>query len=561
MTHEYDHRRATAQFGSTSLPAMATPGRTSRSADLRSPDHPVPSALAQSNRLATAAQKGRNGRAATTSERYDAALAPIDASKKVGGDAFRSPRFMGDPILKAVADGVATLKVGDSGLSVSRLQTALADSGHALTRTGTFDEVTTAVLRRFQLNKSLATSGALDKTTLIALDAEFADHARDAAIAMSLQPATKPTEGIEYAHGDAPAELLDGTSRPTAAEAIEAVDVLAAIQTVDKATGETVVFDEEGVLNHRGPYKENLIALLDALIDLQFDLLAKDKGKLHADPERLHSLSDVANVGQASKTRTDAVFGAYAVGPAFDTTRNLRDRWTTEDSRIRKLTARSAAGGRDGTSAEAELTGIARWRVQKIINEQLVVKQLNAEYGAIVSRDAEHRIIEAVITETANKHKAELLEIQKGWPGGADPNTGEVFMQLFKGSDAKENRTFMWETFQMLIHEYLHILTHSRYHEYSDRLADRDSARGHTLCEGATDYLTRTVLSTVDYGDEALRRQVEGPYHEPGTAEEPPAYHGYSQAVEAEQLVGVVGARNMYAAYFLGEIELIGGSL
>jgi hypothetical protein len=30
--------------------------------------------------------------------------------------------------------------------------------------------------------------------------------------------------------------------------------------------------------------------------------------------------------------------------------------------------------------------------------------------------------------------------------------------------------------------------------------------------------------------------------------------------LEAEQVVGVVGASNMYAAYFLGEIELIGGS-
>jgi hypothetical protein len=29
--------------------------------------------------------------------------------------------------------------------------------------------------------------------------------------------------------------------------------------------------------------------------------------------------------------------------------------------------------------------------------------------------------------------------------------------------------------------------------------------------------------------------------------------------VEAEQLVGIVGARNAFAAYFLGQVELIGG--
>jgi len=80
------------------------------------------------------------------------------------------------------------------------------------------------------------------------------------------------------------------------------------------------------------------------------------------------------------------------------------------------------------------------------------------------------------------------------------------------------------------------------------------------LREGATEYLTKTVLSTVNYSDATLRKQVEGPYHDPGTAEAPPSYGGYAQAVEAEQVVGVVGASNMYAAYFLGEIELIGGS-
>lgn len=68
------------------------------------------------------------------------------------------------------------------------------------------------------------------------------------------------------------------------------------------------------------------------------------------------------------------------------------------------------------------------------------------------------------------------------------------------------------------------------------------------------------MLSTMNYGDAALRKQVECPYHDPGTVEKPPTCGGYAQAVEAEQVVGVVGASNMYAAYFLGEIELIGGS-
>lgn len=561
MTHEYERRRDNAKPGSKLQPDTAVPGRMSRSAALRRPEHPVPSALAQRDQRATTVPNGVNGRAVRTSDRYEAALAPIDVSRKVGGEAFYSPRFMGDSTLEAVVNGGATLKLGDGGISISRLQTALADLGYEVSRSGMFDDTTAAGLKRFQLSKSLVASGILDKATLIALDAAFAGNSRDAAIAMSSRPTTKPTEGVEYAHGAAPAELLAGTSRLTSAQAAEAIDVLAAIQTIDKTTGETLVFDEEGVLNGRAPYREILTALVNLIIDHLFSMLAKDKGKLHADPESLHSLDDVANVGQASKARTDAVFGAYAVGPAFDTSRNLRDRWATEDARIKDLTARSEVPGISGTAAAAELAGIARWRVQKIINDHSAVEQLNADYGAVVSRNGERQVIEAVITEIASKRKMELLEIQRGWPGAADPDTGEVFMQLFKVGDATKNRRFMWNTFQMLIHEYLHILNHSRYCEYTDKLTDRDCARGHTLREGVTDYLTRTVLATVNYRDELLRQQVEGPYHEPGVAEEPPAYHGYSQAVEAEQVVGVVGARNMYAAYFLGEIELLGGSL
>jgi hypothetical protein len=398
------------------------------------------------------------------------------------------------------------------------------------------------------------------KATLSALDAVFADHTRDAAIAKGKAPPTKPTEGTEYAYGTAPKELMTGTSKPSAAEATEATDVLAAMQTVDKTTGKAVVFDEDGKKNGKGKYKASLTTLINKVVDAQFASLAKDKGKDHADPKNLHQLSDVAHAGQASKTKTDAVFGGYASGPAFDATTNLRDRWATEEKKIKDLEAKQAAGGAAGAAAGDKLAGIAKWRVQKIVNSNRQVAQLNADYGAIVSRGPEKKIVEEVVDDIAGKRGAELREIQKGWPGAADPDTHEVFMQLFKSTDATENRKFMWQSFQTLVHEYIHTLNHSRYRTYTGKLSKTDPARGHTLREGATEYLTKTVLSTVNYSDATLRKQVEGPYHDPGTVEAPPSYGGYAQAVEAEQVVGVVGASNMYGAYFLGEIELIGGS-
>jgi len=280
----------------------------------------------------------------------------------------------------------------------------------------------------------------VDKATLTALDEVFADHTRDAAIAKGKAPPKKPTEGTEYAYGTAPKELMTGTSKPSAAEATEATDVLAAMQTVDKTTGKAVVFDEDGKKNGNGKYKTNLTTLINKVVDAQFASLAKDKGMEHADPKNLHQLSDVAQAGQASKAKTDAVFGGYASGHAFDATTNLRDRWATEEKKLKDLETKSAAGGAGGAAADAKLAGIAKWRVQKIVNSNRQVAQLNADYGAIVSRGPEQKIIEEVVDDIAGKRGAELREIQKGWPGAADPDTHEVFMQLFKSADAKENR-------------------------------------------------------------------------------------------------------------------------
>jgi hypothetical protein len=49
----------------------------------------------------------------------------------------------------------------------------------------------------------------------------------------------------------------------------------------------------------------------------------------------------VAKAGVASKEKTDAVFGSYASGPAFDATTNLRDRWATEEKKIKDLETRA----------------------------------------------------------------------------------------------------------------------------------------------------------------------------------------------------------------------------
>ena len=50
---------------------------------------------------------------------------------------------------------------------------------------------------------------------------------------------------------------------------------------------------------------------------------------------------------------------------------------------------------------------------------------------------------------------------------------------------------------------------------------------------------------------------MEGPFHDPSVTVAPELVSS-DAAIEAEQVVGLVGARNEYAAYFLGHVELPG---
>jgi hypothetical protein len=107
-----------------------------------------------------------------------------------------------------------------------------------------------------------------------------------------------------------------------------------------------------------------------------------------------------------------------------------------------------------------------------------------------------------------------------------------------------------------MVHEYIHTLMHSNYYKY---VSDLDKAKRHILVEGIADYLKSLVASTVDV--EQLRKAVEGPFYRPNDIISLDAVNetNYPSEKEAEMLAGVVGLRNVLAAYFLGHVELIGG--
>ena len=68
--------------------------------------------------------------------------------------------------------------------------------------------------------------------------------------------------------------------------------------------------------------------------------------------------------------------------------------------------------------------------------------------------------------------------------------------------------------------------------------------------------------TNVNFGDAGLQKEVEGPYHDPAHPTDPKAivFGGkYGEAEGAERMAGIVGIRNVMAAFFLGRVDLIGG--
>lgn len=480
--------------------------------------------------------------------------ADLEAGKP-GEGVFQSSRFVGDAVLAEVAAGTRTLGKGERGVHVSRIQAGLKDAGHAPASgiDGAFEDETEAAVRAFQAAASVTESGEVDQATLKALDGTFADHTRDAAIAQGMSPSKLPREGREHRYGRAPKELLADTDKLNRYEK-KAIDAaLSPIAEVDATTGKAPVFQED--VNGQN-YGARLREVVELEILEQYQHLALGKQAIHDDPANLHDMKDVEAVARQAKESTDVVFGAYATGKAFTAGKNIRDRWATQQKEIEGLQAKSARGGRAGRAADADLKWIAQWRVQKIFNEDWSVEVTHGEHGALPNRAAEKAIIDTVIEEMATRFHDELLEIHKGWGGSADPDNRIVYLQLFKSANDDENRLWMWEQFQTMIHEYIHTLAHSRFRSYADGVAD--DAKSHALREGMTDYLTKVVWASVNTGDPALRKAVEGPFHDPAASDVPPL-ETYDAASEAEEVVGIAGARNAFAAYFLGHTELIGG--
>jgi len=398
---------------------------------------------------------------------------------------------------------------------------------------GKLDDATVKALETFQGKAKIAVTGALDAATLDALKKGFDDMSRYREIAADPAIEKDVTAGTR-ALTDEDRKAIEGTLNPQVETEV----------VVDPATGKTTTKIKEPTFVDKvegKTFEQRLRAYLAGRITAQYRYYGKGKATDRKDPKKMFGWDALEALGGEAKREVETVFGGYAKGPNPDVKRGtvLMDRWEVEEDRINK----SDAAGKHKT---------ARWRIQKIMNEDQGFKDVLKKHGALSTRTPEKTTIETVHDSLATSREAELLEIHKGW-GGAQGG-GKIYLQRYRGGNDMADRLKLWTLFQTVIHEYMHSLTHKKYSDYAKALGDPS---GHTLREGVTDFFTKVVWSGVSI-DDALRHKIEGDLYDAANPVKIPSLGTYDETAQAEQLASIVGFRNLAAAYFQGKVELIG---
>ena len=440
-----------------------------------------------------------------------------------------SERFDGDAAIDDVDGGKSSLKTGDKGPHVIKVQQGLVDLGmlDSGSVTGEMNDKTTAGIKKLQAKAKIPESGVLDTASMAALRDGFSEFVpyRDTAMGAGTSEAEqlKGTRSLD----DEDRAAIDRAMNPSADDYVAVPDGKGGVKYVEPTFKPEIA----GV-----KYIKTLEALLESEATRQFNSMAKGKdAKARKDPGKKHDWKRYDEIGKVAKREADVVFGDYAQGDPIAEGRVLKDRYDDQDDKIGKM-------------SDGQKLGVAQWRIQKILNASDAVAKLRTKHGAMQSR--EEAIEKPIRDRVASNRRDEMLQLHKNWPGSQ--KAGEIFLQRWKhtgkGAD-EQNRLQMWGLFQTCIHEYLHLLTHKDFATYAN-----GHPNGHTLREGMTDLFTKVAWSNVPTG--AVRKDVEGPFHNP--AGRVPNKNRYDATAEAERVVSIVGIKNAYAAYFNGKVELIG---
>lgn len=351
------------------------------------------------------------------------------------------------------------------------------------------------------------------------------------------------------------ADLLAGTSPTDPARQNELSDAL----TPPTASGPGATFRNQ-IPGETKTYEAKLRDLLPGIVSSMHT-----RGVVQR-PPRTHTLSEFEAIAVVSKDETDAVFDRFYNKSAHQ--------HFVADQPGRRGTLHDAFADTDRAQRRMNPTqrrNSARDMLTYLITTRPSVAELNRHHDARPSFDQagrplndearfQDRVARAFVTDAVNVRK--LLEIDRGWDASANPRTGDVFVQLYQPTEATRDRLLLWDMFQTLIHEYLHTVVAPEYRTYAESFG-RHSPAENTLMEGMDSVLDEVVWEHVEprVRTRQLREKVEGV----ATAALPPidvphpAQRRYPSYTEALKLIDLVGIANVYAAYFLGRVDRIGG--
>ena len=379
---------------------------------------------------------------------------------------------------------------------------------------------------------------------------------RDIAVAQA--PGVRAPIG-GWAPGAAPAGLTAGTHTPTPAERDRLRDAM-----VPPGQAASALPDfHSTIATHADAYETRIRGAIDAWVTASTASLVTGKGTAeHADRRKLNPWQRYEQIARVAKEEVDRVFGAYARGPAFvhGTARhpgNLQDRFEAEQT------------DRAGQS-DAEKLDQAKEFVVYILQTDDSVRDVNREHGAVRSRstlspgetESEVTILQRVIDAKGAEHRDALLDIDRGWEGVA--GGGTVWLQRWRRPTRGGQREHFWDSLQIMMHEYLHTLEHGDYGAYAMTFPGGDeSLQYNTLIEGMTSVLTEIAWANVNVASVARRVEGTGAH---GTAAQtaaavpPISNRRYASFDEAMAMMSVVGPQNIFAAFFLGQVDLIRAS-
>lgn len=377
---------------------------------------------------------------------------------------------------------------------------------------------------------------------------------------------------LKIATSETKASLKTGTTQPAAAQK-PAIDAALKPDQKVNAAGVQESFKEcpAGPCNpgDQGSYLAELRDLMPTLIQDYWQRHVPNRGKTeHDDPTKTHPLSEMERIGNASKRETDAVFGQFKKGPPLkaDTKSrrgNIHDLWKDTQKDLKSMTS-------------GQKKQMAQRLVFYFLQSNRKIATLNAAHNADPKFDKADKALndeakdqsKVVGESTATSAQVQKLnEIDRGWDASA--GGGHVNVQIFKKPDETSgplagpdvaDRDFLWDMFQTLVHEYLHTLVHAKYDKYAETFG-QSSNQFNTLVEGVDSLLDEVVWANVAprVNDPALRTDVEGATYaaQPPITVRPASRRRYASYSQALKLVNIVGIRNLYAAYFLGDVDKI----